>query len=49
MAVNQGRKISSLLNEKHPFFGLKLSYFIPLKKTKVKKKEENSSLFSING
>jgi hypothetical protein len=38
MIINRGRKISSLLNKKHPFSGFKLWYFIPLKKIKVKKK-----------
>jgi len=38
MIIKQGRKISSLLNKKHPFSGFKLWYFIPLKKIKVKKK-----------
>jgi len=38
MAVNRERKISSFLNKKRPFSRLELSYFIPLKKTKVKKK-----------
>jgi len=38
MIINRGRKISFLLNKKHPFSGFKLWYFIPLKKIKVKKK-----------
>jgi hypothetical protein len=38
MAVNRERKISSLLYKKNPFSGIELSYFIPLKKAKVKKK-----------
>jgi len=38
MIISRGRKISSLLNKKHPFSGFKLWYFIPLKKIKVKKK-----------
>ncbi len=42
MIINRGRKISSLLNKKHPFSGFKLWYFIPLKKIKVKKKIQST-------
>jgi hypothetical protein len=38
MIISRWRKISSLLNKKHPFSEFKLWYFIPLKKIKVKKK-----------
>jgi len=49
MIINRGRKISSLLNKKHPFSGFKLWYFIPLKKIKVKKKIQGHRRFEKKG
>jgi hypothetical protein len=49
MTINRGRKISSLLNKKHPFSGFKLWYFIPLKKIKVKKKIQDIEDFRKRG